>query len=100
VPLGRVGTPAEAPPALYFFELIYLIYLICPALPPPPPLLLLLLLPPPPPPPPLREWDLEFLERSHLHLWAQAAGGVLMLASPHAAYITGHTLEVTGGAGI
>jgi hypothetical protein len=27
-------------------------------------------------------------------------GAVLMLASPHANYITGHTLEVTGGMGI
>jgi 3-oxoacyl-[acyl-carrier protein] reductase len=31
---------------------------------------------------------------------AEAAGAVLLLASPHASYITGHTLEVTGGAGI
>jgi 3-oxoacyl-[acyl-carrier protein] reductase len=30
----------------------------------------------------------------------EAAGGLLLLASPHASYITGHTLEVTGGAGI
>ncbi len=30
----------------------------------------------------------------------EAAGGILMLASPYASYITGHTLEVTGGAGI
>jgi len=30
----------------------------------------------------------------------EAAGGVLLLVSPHASYITGHTLEVTGGAGI
>jgi 3-oxoacyl-[acyl-carrier protein] reductase len=30
----------------------------------------------------------------------EAAGGILMLASPWAAYVTGHTLEVTGGAGI
>ncbi|MCG8417360.1 MAG: SDR family oxidoreductase [Proteobacteria bacterium] len=30
----------------------------------------------------------------------EAAGGILLLASPMAAYITGHTLEVTGGAGI
>jgi 3-oxoacyl-[acyl-carrier protein] reductase len=30
----------------------------------------------------------------------EAAGGILLLASPFAAYITGHTLEVTGGAGI
>lgn len=30
----------------------------------------------------------------------EAAGGILMMASPWAAYITGHTLEVTGGAGI
>jgi 3-oxoacyl-[acyl-carrier protein] reductase len=29
-----------------------------------------------------------------------AAGSVLLLASPHASYITGHCLEVTGGAGI
>ena len=29
-----------------------------------------------------------------------AAGGILLMASPFAAYITGHTLEVTGGAGI
>lgn len=30
----------------------------------------------------------------------EAAGGIIMLASPFAAYITGHCLEVTGGAGI
>ena len=30
----------------------------------------------------------------------EAAGGIIMLASPFAAYITGHVLEVTGGAGI
>ena len=30
----------------------------------------------------------------------EAAGGIIMMASPYAAYITGHTLEVTGGAGI
>lgn len=30
----------------------------------------------------------------------EAAGGMLMLASPHATYVTGHTLEVTGGMGI
>lgn len=30
----------------------------------------------------------------------EAAGGILLLASPLAAYITGHTLEVTGGSGI
>ena len=30
----------------------------------------------------------------------EAAGGIIMLASPYAAYVTGHTLEVTGGAGI
>lgn len=30
----------------------------------------------------------------------EAAGGIVMLASPWAAYVTGHTLEVTGGAGI
>ncbi len=30
----------------------------------------------------------------------EAAGGILMLASPWAGYITGHTLEVTGGMGI
>ncbi len=30
----------------------------------------------------------------------EAAGGIILLASPFAAYITGHTLEVTGGAGI
>lgn len=29
-----------------------------------------------------------------------AAGGILLMASPLAAYVTGHTLEVTGGAGI
>ena len=28
------------------------------------------------------------------------AGGVLYLASPLASYVTGHTLEVTGGMGI
>lgn len=30
----------------------------------------------------------------------EAAGAILLLASPHAAYITGHCLEVTGGFGI
>ena len=30
----------------------------------------------------------------------EAAGGIVMLASPFASYITGHTLEVTGGVGI
>lgn len=30
----------------------------------------------------------------------EAAGGIVMLASPWAGYITGHTLEVTGGMGI
>ncbi len=30
----------------------------------------------------------------------EAAGGILLLASPFAAYITGHVLEVTGGYGI
>jgi len=30
----------------------------------------------------------------------EAAGGIVLLASPWASYITGHTLEVTGGAGI
>jgi len=31
---------------------------------------------------------------------ADAAGSVLLLASPHASYVTGHCLEVTGGVGI
>lgn len=30
----------------------------------------------------------------------EAAGGILLMASPLASYITGHTLEVTGGVGI
>ncbi|NNF57666.1 MAG: SDR family oxidoreductase [Rhodothermaceae bacterium] len=30
----------------------------------------------------------------------EAAGGIVLMASPLAGYITGHTLEVTGGAGI
>ncbi len=30
----------------------------------------------------------------------EAAAGIIMMASPLASYITGHTLEVTGGAGI
>ena len=30
----------------------------------------------------------------------EAAGSILMLCSPFASYITGHTLEVTGGKGI
>jgi 3-oxoacyl-[acyl-carrier protein] reductase len=30
----------------------------------------------------------------------EAAGGMLLMASPLASYVTGHTLEVTGGAGI
>lgn len=31
---------------------------------------------------------------------AEAAAGIIMMASPQASYITGHTLEVTGGFGI
>ena len=31
---------------------------------------------------------------------SEAAGGIIMLASPYASYVTGHTLEVTGGVGI
>ncbi len=30
----------------------------------------------------------------------EAAGSILLLASPFSSYITGHCLEVTGGAGI
>lgn len=30
----------------------------------------------------------------------EAAGGIVLMASPFASYITGHTLEVTGGSGI
>lgn len=30
----------------------------------------------------------------------EGAGGIVLLASPYASYISGHTLEVTGGAGI
>jgi 3-oxoacyl-[acyl-carrier protein] reductase len=30
----------------------------------------------------------------------EAAGGILLMASPYASYITGHVLEVTGGFGI
>lgn len=30
----------------------------------------------------------------------EAAGGILLMASPLASYVTGHTLEVTGGVGI
>ncbi len=30
----------------------------------------------------------------------EAAAGILLMASPLASYVTGHTLEVTGGAGI
>lgn len=30
----------------------------------------------------------------------EAAGGIILMASPFASYITGHTLEVTGGSGI
>mmetsp|Transcript_33341 Transcript_33341/g.66354 ORF Transcript_33341/g.66354 Transcript_33341/m.66354 type:complete len:85 (+) Transcript_33341:131-385(+) len=30
----------------------------------------------------------------------EAANGILFLASPLASYVTGHTLEVTGGMGI
>jgi NAD(P)-dependent dehydrogenase (short-subunit alcohol dehydrogenase family) len=33
-------------------------------------------------------------------LATEAAGSMLILASPYSSYITGHTLEVTGGAGI
>jgi len=30
----------------------------------------------------------------------EAASGIFLLCSPYSSYITGHTLEVTGGAGI
>lgn len=33
-------------------------------------------------------------------LASEAAGGILMMASPYASYVNGITLEVTGGRGI
>ena len=41
-----------------------------------------------------------FAAYAHLGTPEEAAGGILMMASPLAGYVTGHTLEVTGGSGI
>ena len=50
-------------------------------------------------------WDTDELLQQNVPLGRkglvdEAAGGMLMLASPYASYVTGHTLEVTGGMGI
>jgi len=44
--------------------------------------------------------DLPFVPLRRAGQPEEAAGGILFLASPYSSYITGHTLEVTGGAGI
>ncbi|KAF9931685.1 Methionine aminopeptidase 1 [Linnemannia zychae] len=51
----------------------------------------------PAPPPAVVFADTPLRRAGHVE---EAAGSVLMLCSPFASYITGHTLEVTGGKGI
>jgi 3-oxoacyl-[acyl-carrier protein] reductase len=48
----------------------------------------------------LRAERLAMIPLGHAATPEEAAGGIILMASPFAAYITGHTLEVTGGAGI
>lgn len=48
----------------------------------------------------LRQMAPMLIPLGHAATPEEAAGGILLLASPLASYITGHTLEVTGGAGI
>jgi 3-oxoacyl-[acyl-carrier protein] reductase len=48
----------------------------------------------------LRQGRDQFIPLGRAGTPEEAAGGILLMASPLAAYITGHTLEVTGGAGI
>lgn len=48
----------------------------------------------------LRDMALMVIPMARIGTPEEAAGGMLLLASPYAAYITGHVLEVTGGLGI
>jgi 3-oxoacyl-[acyl-carrier protein] reductase len=48
----------------------------------------------------LRDMSLMVIPMGRTGTPEEAAGGVLFLASPLASYVTGHTLEVTGGYGI
>ncbi|MBV7332670.1 SDR family oxidoreductase [Chloroflexi bacterium TSY] len=48
----------------------------------------------------LRSMDRRYIPLQRGATPEEAAGGIIMLASPYASYITGHVLEVTGGAGI
>lgn len=48
----------------------------------------------------LRDMALMVIPMARTGTPEEAAGGVLLLASPFASYINGHTLEVTGGMGI
>ena len=48
----------------------------------------------------LRDAALASIPMGRLGTALEAAGGIVLLASPFAGYITGHTLEVTGGLGI
>ena len=48
----------------------------------------------------LRDFDSRSIPLQRGATPEEAAGGIIMMASPYAAYITGHVLEVTGGAGI
>lgn len=48
----------------------------------------------------LRDMSMMVIPLGRAGLPEEAAGGVLFLASPLSSYVTGHTLEVTGGYGI
>lgn len=48
----------------------------------------------------MREMAFQVIPLGRAGTTEEAAGGILMMASPLAGYITGHTLEVTGGMGI
>ena len=48
----------------------------------------------------LRDMALMVIPMARIGTPEEAAGGMLLLASPYAGYITGHVLEVTGGLGI
>ncbi|MCY4158690.1 MAG: SDR family oxidoreductase [Bacteroidetes bacterium] len=51
-------------------------------------------------PPKVREASLSAIPLERAGTPEEAAAGILLMASPLASYITGHTLEVTGGLGI
>ncbi|HNR29830.1 MAG TPA: SDR family oxidoreductase [Candidatus Hydrogenedentes bacterium] len=48
----------------------------------------------------LRDMALMVIPMARIGTPEEAAGGILLLASPYASYVTGHVLEVTGGMGI